>query len=356
MQHATNQSGERITRGRHVAALAALLLWTPFATAQNDQPPPPPPEAEAPPEVTTETPAETPKNPSLPGADLDALTQQLDALTTPEGGPDFAGHADAKGVITQLEMLAAMPPEEMRRSESKDNKKSRRATQAEELEARQINLRARNALAQNAAIEADDQQLQEQLAALRQLAAETRSLNTPDAAATADYWLLVANLTQINASRELNYAQRQFASQHLLERFAKRYPLLTAATADRLGAAGELAVVARLALLRLYAQTGVDRQGVLLYRQLAEHIDAGDERLTPFAWIEQVANWLLEPTQVEQIDARRLPDERAFVVVNDQGQVTMIGLSPSVLQHVEPSAAPETEQAVKKAKPEASGP
>mgnify|MGYP004156914649 CR=1 FL=1 len=69
---------------------AALLLWTPFATAQNDQPPPPPPEAEAPPEVTTETPAETPKNPSLPGADLDALTQQLDALTTPEGGPDFA--------------------------------------------------------------------------------------------------------------------------------------------------------------------------------------------------------------------------------------------------------------------------
>lgn len=273
---------------------------------------------------------------------VEQLQQLLDMLTTPAGSPDFNHDRDEDAVILQkLSAIATLYPPKA----------------DVPFENRQVQMRARNALVQNAALN-DQSQLQDQLREMRQLSQSVRQYTgRGDAIVGADYWDLVADLIEINAKTETSLQDRQNAAAQRLDRFMAAYPLKArsdragpgkqAVQADRenakLSLAEHMAVESRLARMRLDVERGIDATTCRVYRELQAGLGDANPRLADWSWMAVVCQWLAKPTRVEEIDWDLLPFDHYAVGTNEQGVIVSILPNPPLPVQVD--SAPEASEA-----------
>ncbi len=245
--------------------VAVALSLTAVCRAQ-DAPAPEAPAAPAAPEA------------SLPGAgaeaeaDLLRIREQLDRVLSDSGLP--VGEARDQ-TAAQIEALA-----------QRSNVYSKQAPSPRaRLEAGNLELRSYNALAQQAY---RDQQTDEGASRNRQLRAaaeEVKAIPEPAAETVGDFWLLQADLLDLNNSAG-DVPQRQRRAIARLEQFvAARQKAGDAVEHDE--AARQIATDVRLSLLRLYDDRGDSAKACAAVTELGAQADATDDATLR----EHLAQW-----------------------------------------------------------------
>ncbi|MCC6680569.1 MAG: hypothetical protein IT445_06660 [Phycisphaeraceae bacterium] len=311
------------------------------------------------------------------GPTLDQLRSQLDQMLAPSGLPADAGQTQK---LNELAVDAGLAV-----SEDDDP--------AHQLQARLIQVRAYNALTQEAVAQHQAGMASLRLVQMRGAAKKLCQLQKQSPLPGAgpglgDYWLLMADLIEANRNaRSLD--ERQIAAMAQLARFVSMY-----AEDDTQRSPGVVEV--KLALLRLYDQVGENQRAMQLMRQLLAVIEPDDERAKDFpdiaatavlvdqpldkslcgeldgkSWLllalddalhapnaqqwkqlqEQVSQRLSPPVKLDKrwVDAQENPTTALpqglgdslprYVLVNPQGDIAAVGRTAAVLERLNELAA-----------------
>lgn len=205
-------------------------------------------------------------------ADLLRVRRQLDQMLTDAGLPIGAEREDTARRIEQLAEQSAALSRQLSAPRSK-------------LEATNVEMRAYNALAQQAYQLRQPQETTRRNLQLRQAAEQARQIEEPAARTVGDFWLLQADLLDLNDT-VTDRDRRQREAIELLERFvAARQQAGDAVEFD--DTARKIATDVRLSLLRLYDERGQSESACRLVRQLRAQADAtADDALR-----EHVQRW-----------------------------------------------------------------
>lgn len=271
--------------------------------------------------------------------EVEQLEMLLDMLTTDVGTPRITTPEERERTLEKLTTIASLYQPEARVPDANV----------------QVQLRARNALAQHVAAN-HPQQLEAQLVEMRRLSDTMRRTKKPQAQARADYWDLVADMIQINAQTQSPVETRQDAARQRLDRFVAEYPLVAKQSAaygaddtreepDKhasnsskqqdgdtrqadVGLQQKLAIESRFARLRLDLQRGLDASSCEIYRALAKVLSPDDPRMQQLTWMPTVCQWLAEPTKAEAIDIAKLPFDRVALKISDAGIIEAVIPNP----------------------------
>ena len=293
----------------------------------------------------TTRPAENPID-----AQIEALRAEIDLLLLPSGLPD-----DDVGVDQQLIEVAERSGE-LARSDIEAR---------QQLDASNIELRAYNALA-NDALRTDHQgEASFRLAQLRSAAEEAGDIPADDAELTGAFWLLNADLIDINRNADA-LLDRQFQAIARLEAFLEE-------ATEQDAAPSPIIMDVKLGLLQLYAQAGQSDKACALLAELEEVDDPRTEEAAaicerigePAGYDQHLGEVVLltfyetaEPPDVGlpdavvhervAIEAETLEENRAlldrfavsslpwYVVVDRDGRIAAIGQSEAILGQIEP--------------------
>ena len=248
--------------------LVALLLVVPAVAQDAD---PPQPDAAQPQVAQQDAPS--------PGeaAQLAALRERLQRLLEQTGVPT---DAQRKALGERLDAVAEQSAKLAR--ELRDDR--------DRLEARQLELAARNVQVQQAYAAGDEREQSYRVGQLRTAAIRTKRLNAEPADTLSDFWLLQADLHDLNRATQ-ETSERQRLAIELMERFvqseAASQRLRNQAVRRNRGAAPSNAQSqasepfaqdaahqatiqrdVRLALLRLYDQQGMSQKVAALVKQM----------------------------------------------------------------------------------------
>lgn len=218
--------------------------------------------------------------PAVPDARaaLAQLEAQINAMLTPDGlvAPDAAVEGD---VGDRADRLPASERLERIASRSREVARQHEGRPTIEYQARQVELRAYNALAQDAVAHDRAAEASYRLTQLRNAATRAKRADNRFAEATGGFWLLLADLTDINRNTA-DIAGRQAQAVSKLEAY------LDAHEADATPEAIGTRVTA--ALIRLHTQRGDNARACELLAQLREGLPAGDAHLASLSDVAAV--------------------------------------------------------------------
>lgn len=249
---------------KYRVALCALLVVTGAASAQDSQLQQ---QAQVEPQAGQQAEAAPAE------ADLVVVREQLDQLLSDAGLP-VGDERDA--TAARIEALA-----------QRSNTISQQATSPRaKLEASNLELRSYNALAQEAYRNDFPEEASLRQRQMRDVAAQAKAIPEPAAETVGDFWLLQADLMELNNARPDEASQRQREAITLLERFVTaRQQAGDAVEFD--DAARKIATDVRLSLLRLYDDRGDSVKACATVNHLRAQADATDDA----ALREQLARW-----------------------------------------------------------------
>ena len=218
----------------------------------------------APPDPESNEPAQA-AGPANGPQRIEALRAELDLLLTPAGAPikngeAFGGEVQGRRMRDKLVAVAL-------RSSALDRSLD---DGPQRLAANQLRMRAYNALAQQALQSQRPVATSFRLAQLRDVAKQTKAIQTIDADITGDYWLLLADLIDINRTT-LGLRKRQAQAIDRLAAFVHAQP-------PGPGPESPIVVEAKLALVRLYDQAGQGRAAGALLKPVALALGPNDPR------------------------------------------------------------------------------
>jgi len=294
----------------HVGLLLLALLALPGAAQPNDaktsssadsSPPPPP---EAPPETAT-PPAASDQ------AAIAQLQAEIDAMLRPDGlvAPGSAAKDDEPR--DRLETIA---------SRSNRIALDNQDQPAVQYQARQVELRAYHALAQDAVIHDRAAEASYRLTQLRNAAQQTRRSDNRFAAATGDFWLLLADLIDINRNVR-GVAKRQAKAASKLEAFLADH--------EARQTPEPITTQVKAALIRLHTQSGRNARACALLAELRQTLAADDPRLRSLA----------DAAAVCELLGRRVPFE---LVTRSGGRWSNHEPASPVLVHVYADWSPQS--------------
>jgi hypothetical protein len=240
--------------------IVAVTLFAAPAARGQDSPEPAPDTAEhAPAAAATE-------------ADVLRLREQFERVLTQAGLPN--GEARDQ-TAAEIEALA-----------QRSNVYSKQAPSPRaRLEASNLEARGYNALAQDAYRQQKPDEAMTRNTQLRHAAEEAKTIPEPAAATVGDFWLLQADLFELNATMP-DVNERQHNAIVRLEAFdAERRKAGDAVEHDQ--AARQIATDVRLSLLRLYDDRGESEKACALIAQLRAQAEATDDA----ALGEQLDKW-----------------------------------------------------------------
>ncbi len=278
--------------------LSLMILWCAAGLLIGQADPAPPPTKTAEAEKTAKI-AKTAKTSEADAAtpasmSLDDLRTQLDALLAPTGVP--------------IEQFEESPNRQLVDLAAKSGVLSRNAADPQtKLEANQLEMRAYNALAQSAQQADRPGEASLRVTQLRSAAQQTRQLQFDDAEAAGAFWLLQADLIDLNRNTP-DLAQRQAGAIERLEAFLDSPEAPPAMKTD-----------VKLALLRLYEQAGRSEDAAALLLDLRRTLSSQDPRREQLHDARRVLDMLGEPIAVDVNTTRQqdwsLADQRGRPVL-----------------------------------------
>jgi len=233
-----------------------------------------------------EAPAQVePAEPSDADAAVRKLRAEIDAMLTPEGlvaaddaVADGAGYDQRRRRIAEIAATSNTIA-----GEHEDDPDLQYV-------ARQNEMRAYHALAQDAAANGRPAEASYRLTQLRNAAQETRDTDNAYAPATGGYWLLVADLTDLNRAAA-PVAQRQPRAIERLSAYLAAHP--DGQTPEAIG------TQVRMALVRLYDQAGRNAEACAQLADLRQRLDADDARLAALADVAATCERVGKPVELE---------------------------------------------------------
>ncbi len=269
--------------------LLAVSTGPVFAEAEPEAEPvrSPPGATEA---VTTQQAAHTP--PIDDAAALAQLEAEIDEMLTPDGlvAPPPEGGRRVGDAGTGE---AATPPQkrlEQIASTSNTIARNNPDQPRVQYQAQQVEMRAYHALAQDAVVNDRAAEASYRLTQLRNAATQTRQSENRFAAATGDFWLLLADLIDINRNVAA-LPQRQAKATAKLEAYL---------TAHEVQATPEpITTQVKAALIRLHHQSGNNARACELLAELREELPADDPRRLALADAAAVCELIGEAVAIE---------------------------------------------------------
>lgn len=209
------------------------------------------------------------------------LRAEIDAMLTPEG---LVAPSDPQANVEQRKRIAEIAATSNTIAGSNDDNPDLQYV------ARQNEMRAYHALAQDAAANDRPAEASYRLTQLRNAAQETRHTDNAYAPATGDYWLLVADLTDLNRAA-MPLAKRQPEAIRRLAGYLETHP--DGQTPETIG------TQVRMALVRLYDQAGHNPEACAALAELRDRLDAEDPRLAALADVAATCDRLGKPVAAE---------------------------------------------------------
>lgn len=244
---------------------------------------------------------------------LDAVRAQLTAMLTATGLPTDTQRQDLAQRLDELAATSGRLAEQLPQAQQK-------------LDASNLEAQAYNALANQARIEKQPREADYRLGQLRDAARKTKQINAPGADAQAEFWLLQADLFDINRSG-LDRDARQTQAIERLQRFVHD----TEALRQQVRATGKqtqppdptrqsIRTDVKLSLLRLYDQRGQSTEACRLVEDLKQTAGSNGQLKA------ELDRWYgYCPTLGEMFDARlRTERDEVWSSADHRGRVVLI--------------------------------